>query len=101
MFKLLPTSKYHNRKFSEAVQHVTGQPARSAGPVTSDGGSFLIAGIPATTVGTLDTRLRETGFHGPTDNLGRVVMERLPMRVEILLEFLKERWKDQPVSCKG
>jgi len=88
VFRLLPTSKYHNRKFSEAVQQVTGQPARSAGPVTSDGGSFLIAGIPATTVGTLDTHLRETGFHRPTDNLDRVVMERLPEGVEILLELL-------------
>jgi Zn-dependent M28 family amino/carboxypeptidase len=88
VFRLLPTACSLNELFSTAVEQITSAPARPAGPVNSDGASFLFAGIPATTVGTLDVRLGETGFHRPTDNLERVVMERLPEGVEILGAFL-------------
>jgi hypothetical protein len=39
---------------------------------------------------TLDTRLGETGFHRPTDNLERVAFERLPQSVQVLEAFLTE-----------
>jgi hypothetical protein len=86
---LLPTSQRLNRELCKAVQAVTGSVALPAGPVLSDGGSFLAVGISATTLGTYDSRLKDTGFHRPTDNLGRVVMARLPQGVEILAEFLR------------
>ena len=47
------------------------------------------AGIPASTLGTYDTRLVDQGFHSIQDNLERVVIERLPQAVEILKCFLK------------
>ncbi|HEU0297281.1 MAG TPA: M28 family peptidase [Anaerolineales bacterium] len=87
-FRLIPTTQWMNEAVATAVEQVTGQVARPAGPVNSDGFSFLSAGIPATTIGTLDKRLGETGFHRPTDHLGRVVFERLPQSVEILEEFI-------------
>jgi hypothetical protein len=90
IFRLIPTAETLNQAVSAAVKQVTGRAAQSAGPVTSDGGSFLLAGIPATTVASLDTRLGMTGFHRPTDNLGRVVFERLPQAVEILEAFLSQ-----------
>ncbi len=89
-FRLLPTSKPLNEMFSATVEQVTGHPPQPAGPVNSDGSSFLFVGIPATTIGTLDTRLGEAGLHRPTDNLDRVMMERLPEGVKILRTLLKE-----------
>ncbi len=88
-FRSLPTTKSLNEMYAAAVEKVTGAPAQPAGLVNSDGGSFLFSGIPAASAGTLDTRLGETGFHRSTDNLGRVVMERLPQGVEILQAFLQ------------
>jgi len=88
-FRLLPTTKSINEMYSTVVRQVTGVSAQSIGPVNSDGASFLFAGIPATTVGSLDTQIGATGFHRPSDNPGRVVMERLPEGVEILSAFLK------------
>lgn len=87
-FRTLPTARQLNELYSAVVEKVTGTPARSAGPVNSDGASFLFAGLPATTVGSLDERQGGTGFHRPTDNLERVLMERLPEGVAILQEFL-------------
>ncbi|MFZ5908964.1 MAG: M28 family metallopeptidase [Chloroflexota bacterium] len=94
-FRSLPTTNSLNETFSVAVEKVTGAPAQPASLVNSDGASFLFAGIPAASVGTLDTRLGETGFHRPTDNLERVVMKRLPQGVEILQAFLQIS-ADQP-----
>jgi len=88
-FRTIPTAQQLNELYSAAVEKVTGSPAQPAGPVNSDGASFLFAGIPATTAGTFDKRIGETGFHRPTDNLERVVMKRLPESVAILQEFLK------------
>ena len=87
-FRLLPTAKSINALFAATVEKITGTCARPAGLVNSDGASFLFAGIPTTTVGTLDSHMGETGFHRPTDNLERVVMERLPEGVDILQSFI-------------
>ena len=91
VFRLIPTSKTLNQALSAAVTEVTGHPPRPAGPLISDGSSFLFAGIPASTLGTYDTRLKDTGFHRPTDNLSRVVMERLPEGVEIMTALLGKK----------
>ena len=88
IFRQLPTDDSLNRTFATAVARVTGREARSEPVVNSDGASFLFAGIPATTIGTTDRSLGETGFHRPTDNLDRVIMDRLPEGVEILQLFL-------------
>jgi len=84
VFHLVPTTEMLNQAVTSVTKQVTGQAAKPFGPVTSDGGSFLLVGIPATTIATLDNHFGETGFHGPTDNLKRVAFERLPQSVEIL-----------------
>ena len=88
VFRLLPTAESLNQAIAAAVKGVTGHSPQPYGPVTSDGGSFLAAGIPATTIATVDSRLGVTGFHSPADNLDRVVFERLAQWVEILKVFL-------------
>ena len=82
--KLVPTSPQVNQVLAETVADVTGSKAMPAGPVNSDGYSFLRVGIPATTLGTYDTKWIDRGFHSPADNLERVVMARLSEAVEIL-----------------
>jgi hypothetical protein len=89
IFRLLPTADSVNRTLCVAIEEVTGEIAKPAGPVTSDGGSFVAAGIPATTTGMMDQHLGITGLHRPTDNLDRVVFERLPEGVDILEAFLQ------------
>jgi hypothetical protein len=89
-FITTPTEKRLNEIYSKAVEKITKEAALPAPLVNSDGFSFLRAGIPATTVGTLDTVLGETGFHRPTDNLTRVAMRRLPEGIEILNACIKE-----------
>ena len=99
-FGLMPTSQQVSGAIADAVKQVTGQPAQPVGPVNSDGFSFISAGIPTSVLGTFDSRLRETGFHRPTDNLGRVAMSRLPEGVEILSRFLQnyDRGKIAPAG---
>ena len=89
-FHLMPTASWLNEILAEVIKHVTGKTALPAGPINSDGASFLGAEIPTTTIGTLDTRLGVTGFHRPSDNINRVVIDRLPQTVEILEKFLNE-----------
>ena len=89
-FRLLQTDKTLNQSIAAAVEEVTGHNVQPFGPVTSDGGSFLLAGIPATTIATTDTRLGVTGLHSPADNLDRVVFDRLPQGVKILKVFLRQ-----------
>jgi hypothetical protein len=89
-FRSLPTAKSLNVMYATTVEQVTGVPVQSAGLVNSDGASFLFAGIPATTVGTLDIQLRATGFHRSTDSLERIVMERLPEGIDVLQNFIKQ-----------
>lgn len=90
VFKLESTSAEVNRLAAYAVEAVTGRPPRPGGPVISDAASFLKLGIPATTLGTYHSRLVDAGFHRPSDNLARVMLERLPEGVEILATLLRE-----------
>jgi hypothetical protein len=89
VFRLQPTSGDLNREYAKAVLQVLGKDAVPTGPINSDGASFLFAGNPTTTIGTRDTQFGLTGFHRPTDNFDRVVMERLPEGVEVRVAFLK------------
>jgi hypothetical protein len=97
-FKSFPTDEKLNQAVSRAVEAVTGSTAVPAGPVSSDGYSFLRAGIPVTTLGSYDHRLQERGFHLPSDNLGRVKMTRLPEGVAILARFIQEEDR-LPTDC--
>jgi len=89
-FHLMPTTPWMNEAFAKVVEQTIGREALPAGPINSDGSSFLRVGIPATTIGTVDTRLGLTGFHQPSDNINRIVFDRLPESVEILERFLDE-----------
>ncbi len=84
VFKLQPTSMEINRLLGQAIREITGQPPIPGGPITSDGGSYLTAGIPAADLGTYHSRLIDTGFHSPADNLERVDFARLEEGVRIL-----------------
>ncbi len=88
--RLKPTSPGLNQVIIEIIQEVTGQPPKPGGPMNSDGGSFQAVGIPATTIGTYHTKMVDRGFHKPTDNPDRVVMERIPEGVEILMRMIIE-----------
>lgn len=90
--KLFPTDAALNRSAAAAVEKVTGKPAQAAGPINSDGYSFLRAKVPVTTLGTYDRQLASRGFHLPSDNLARVKMERLPEGVEVLAQFIRD-WR--------
>lgn len=94
--QLTPTHAGLNELVAQAVQAIAGQAPRRVGPVNSDAGSFLAAGVPAATLGTYDTRWVDTGFHRPTDNLGRVVLARLPEGVEILRRLIERVDQDEP-----
>jgi hypothetical protein len=86
--KLFSTDAVLNQVISKSVEQVTGHPARPAGPINSDGYSFIRAKIPVTTLGTYDKKLESRGLHLPSDNLDRVKMERLPEAVDILANFI-------------
>ena len=90
--KLFPTDAALNKAVVQAVEKVTGKPAQPAGPINSDGYSFLRAKVPVTTLGTYDHTLESRGFHLPSDNLDRVKMERLVEGVEILAKFIRD-WR--------
>jgi len=88
--RLLPTDAGLNQAIARAVKKVSGQAPRPAGPINSDGYSFMRTGIPVTTLGTYDRQQQSHGFHLPGDNLARVRMDRLPEAVKILGEFIQE-----------
>jgi hypothetical protein len=96
VFRLYPTPAALNQQLCAAVEEVTGSRARPAGPLNSDGGSFLAAGIPAAILGTRDRKLGFDGLHSPADNLGRVVLDRLDEGVAILERFITRY--DAPVE---
>jgi Zn-dependent M28 family amino/carboxypeptidase len=88
--RLAPTHPGISQAVSQAVEAVTGQPAVPAGPITSDGGSFILAGIPTAVLGTYHSYWRDRGFHRPSDNLERIMPSRLPEGVDILARFIQE-----------
>ena len=81
---LMATTDTANQLIQSSVYEITGYPAEPAGSVNSDGYSFLSRGISTGILGTYDIHWKDTGFHRPSDNLQRVVMERLPQGVDLL-----------------
>lgn len=94
IFKLESTSLSVSQSVAKAVFNVTTREALPAGPIISDGSSFLAAGIPTAVLGTYDRDWIDAGFHRPSDNLSRVVLERLPEGVDILKQFLLDHEKN-------
>ena len=88
VFHLEPTDANLNSEVSRAVEKVTGDRPVFGGPITSDGASFLDAGISTAILGTYDSRQKDKGFHRPSDNLERVVISRIPEAVAILETFI-------------
>ncbi len=91
VFGLKPCSREVNARVSAAVSAVTGAAPVPGGPITSDGASFLAAGIPTAVLGTYDRRLKDTGFHRPADHLKRVRLERLQEGVDILIQYMEKK----------
>jgi acetylornithine deacetylase/succinyl-diaminopimelate desuccinylase-like protein len=88
-FQLFPTDEALSRSIAEAVTNVTGKPAIPAGPINSDGYSFIRAKIPLAVLGTYDSKIDACGLHLPSDNLSRVKIPRLAEGVEILANFIQ------------
>ena len=95
IFKLEFTSQSISKSVAEAVYDVAMRKVVPGGPIISDGSSFLAAGIPTAVLGTYDRRWGDSGFHRPTDNLSRVVIERLPEGVEVVKKFLLDHDKNR------
>jgi len=89
VFRAIPTSPRLNALLAQSIAETTGEEPQTGQVINSDAYPFLLANIPATTMGTLAMRYGAGGLHRPTDNLQRVVMERLPQGVDILLRLLQ------------
>lgn len=88
-FRRVPASEDVRTLLARAVEQVTGKPPETHPLLNTDAFSFLRAGIPAATLGTLSTRWGIAGLHRPTDNLRRVVLERLPEHEAVLWAVLE------------
>jgi hypothetical protein len=88
VFKLEPTNPEVNQAIIKSVRDVTGRDPQPGGPIISDGAPFMHAGIPTGVMGTLDSQFGFGGFHRPTDNRQRIIMDRLPEGVEILWQLI-------------
>lgn len=95
IFSLKPTDAGVTQRLIKAMQEITGQTPQPGGPVTSDGASFMRVHIPTAVMGTYDQRRIMSGFHKPSDNLNRVVLERLPEGVEILYRIIQKYDKEE------
>ena len=92
----LPADATLNHALARAVEAVTGKPPMRAPTINSDAFAFLRRGIPAVTLGSLDTQLGGRGFHSSLDAPGRVDPDRLVEATRVLVHLLAER--DQEVA---
>ena len=90
LFGSFPTDIDLNQQLDELVKQHSGNPITflDAAPGT-DTLPFLQAGIPATSLASLDNALGFGGLHRPIDNLARVEMSKLPEGSEMLIDFVK------------
>jgi hypothetical protein len=77
-----------NDALARAVEAVTGHPPAWSPLINDDALAFLRAGIPAVTLGSLDTAVGDRGLHSALDHPGRVLPRRLDQAVEVLLFLL-------------
>ncbi len=75
---------------AQVVERVTGQAPRILPRLNTDAFAFLQAGIPAVTLGTLDSRLGMRGLHRPSDNPQRLHPARLEEHVELLWALIQD-----------
>jgi hypothetical protein len=90
VYRLRPTDKRLDNAIRQAVERITGEAPVGGGPVLSDAASFIERGLPAAVLGTYDRRWKDAGFHRPSDNLERVMVDRIDEGVNILLQFMRE-----------
>jgi hypothetical protein len=90
IFRLRPTDSHVEEVIHCAVKRITGNDAVSGGPVLSDAAPFIEKGLPSAVLGTYDKHWKDKGFHRPSDNLKRVVVDRIEEGVEILIQFIRE-----------
>jgi Zn-dependent M28 family amino/carboxypeptidase len=97
----LPADAALNRALARAVEAVTGKPPMRAPTINSDAFAFLRRGIPAVTLGSLDTQLGGRGFHSSLDAPGRVDPDRLAETTRVLVHLLAEMAKEAAYTSAG
>jgi hypothetical protein len=90
IYRLRQTDSHVEEVIRRAVKRITGKDAVSGGPVLSDAAPFIEKGLPTAVLGTYDQHWMDKGFHRPSDNLKRVVAERIEEGTEILIQFIRE-----------
>jgi hypothetical protein len=86
----LPADATLKRALGRAVEAVSGEPPVRSPTINSDAFAFLRRGIPAATLGSLDSQLGERGFHSSLDAPGRVDPDRLAETTRVLGHLLAE-----------
>jgi hypothetical protein len=97
----LPADAALNGSLARAVEAVTGQPPVRAPTINSDAFAFLRRGIPAATLGSLDTQLGGRGFHSSLDAPGRVDPDRLAETTRVLVHLLTEMDREVVKTSAG
>jgi hypothetical protein len=90
VYRLIPTDARLNAAIYRAVEQVTGEIPVAGGPVLTDAAPFLEKGLPAAVLGTYDRDWKDAGFHRPSDNLDRLVVDRIDEGIQIALRFIEE-----------
>ena len=97
----LPADITLNYALARAVEAVAGQPPVRASAINSDAFAFLRRGIPAATLGSLDTQLGGRGLHSALDAPGRVDPGRLAETTRVLVHLLAEMDGDTSQMSAG
>jgi hypothetical protein len=97
----LPADANLNRALGRAVEAVSREPPVRAPTINSDAFAFLRQGIPAATLGSLDTKLGGRGFHSSLDAPGRVDPDRLVETTRVLGCLLAEMDREAAQTSAG
>ena len=77
-------------KINAAWQEVSGRPMGKEGTISDDSKVFLMAGVPAITIGHSGIPgMGLAGFHSPLDNLERANIENLELLVQTLKRYVE------------
>jgi hypothetical protein len=96
-----PADATLNRALGSAVEAVAGEPPVRAPTINSDAFAFLRQGIPAATLGSLDTQLGKRGFHSALDAPSRVDADRLAETTRVLGYLLAEIDREAAETSAG
>ncbi len=97
----LPADVNLNRALERAVEVVSGELPVRAPVINSDAFAFLRQGIPAATLGSLDTQMGERGLHSALDAAGRVDPDRLAETTRVLAYLLAEMDREAAETSAG